>query len=234
MKLFIVLLIAFLPLLSWAQFKNESEFSTVVTGGNSQVKTYLARTTNDYAWAKNAIKFGGHYTYGESGETVSARDWDLNTKYDHFLADHFALTFGQVTEGYKFQGVKARYNEDAGLKYFFVKSDKKNFFSEVGYRYTIEDRYQPQENQYSNKARAYTEWNHKYSETLQYKFWAEYIPNFSQSKDYLVFYEASMTSILTSLFSLKVAYKGIYDNVPGIAGNKNYDYTYTTSLVAKF
>lgn len=83
-------------------------------------------------------------------------------------------------------------------------------------------------------ARAYTEWNHKYSETFQYRLWAEYVPNFSQSKDYLMIYEASLTSILTSMFSLKVAYKGMYDNVPAVMGNKNYDYTYTTSLVAKF
>jgi putative salt-induced outer membrane protein len=110
----------------------------------------------------------------------------------------------------------------------------KNFFSELGYRYTIEDRYQPEDNQYSNKARAYTEWNHKYSETFRYRLWAEYVPNFSQSKDYLMVYEASLTSILTSMFSLKVAYKGMYDNVPAVMGNKNYDYTYTTSLVAKF
>ncbi|MFY7992577.1 MAG: DUF481 domain-containing protein [Bacteriovoracaceae bacterium] len=234
MKLLISLVLLSLPIISWAQFKNESEFSTVATGGNSEVETYLAKTSSDYAWDMNAIKLGGHYTYGESSNTVSARDWDVNTKYDRFLTERFALTFGQLTEGYRFQGIKARYNADAGVKYFWLKSDAKNFFSELGYRYTIEDRYSPDENQYSNKARAYAEWNHKYSETFQYKFWAEYVPNFSQSKDYLAIYEASLTSILTSMFSLKVAYRGMYDNVPGIAGNKNYDYTYTTSLVAKF
>ena len=233
MKTILCLALLLLPLLSWAQFKNESEISTVATGGNSEVETYLGKTTNDYAWGMNAIKFGGHYTYGESNGGVSARDWDVNTKYDRFLSSNFALTFGQLTEGYKFQGIKARYNEDAGVKYFWIKSDMKNFFSEIGYRYTIEDRYF-EENQYSNKGRVFSEYNHKYSETFQYRLWAEFVPNFSQSKDYLFIYEASITSILTSRLSLKLAYKGMYDNVPAIMGNKNYDYTYTTSLVAKF
>jgi putative salt-induced outer membrane protein len=92
----------------------------------------------------------------------------------------------------------------------------------------------PTENTYDNKARLYNEFNHKFSETVQYKFWLEYVPNFTQSKDYLVNAEASLTSILTSMFSLKVAYKGMYDNLPAVSGYKNYDYATTTSLVAKF
>ncbi|MBA2405049.1 MAG: DUF481 domain-containing protein, partial [Bdellovibrionales bacterium] len=70
--------------------------------------------------------------------------------------------------------------------------------------------------------------------TFQYRLWAEYVPNFTNSDDYLVNYEASAMAIMTSMLSLKVAYKGLYDDDPAIEGNKNYDYTYTTSLVAKF
>lgn len=217
-----------------AQYTNESELAIVQTGGNSEVQTTNAKTLNVYKWQLNQVKVGGHYTYGESNNGVSARNWDVSTRYEREISSHLSLTAGEVVEGNRFTGVKARYNSDVGAKYYFIKSDLKNFFSELGYRYAIEDRYQPNPNTFDNKGRLYNELNHKVSETVQYKFWLEYVPNFTESKDYLINGEASITSILTSMFSLKVAYLGMYDNRPAFAGFKNYDYTTTTSLVAKF
>ncbi|MGE3608881.1 MAG: DUF481 domain-containing protein [Bacteriovoracaceae bacterium] len=218
----------------WAQLSNESELATIQTGGNSQVQTINAKTTNNYLWIKNKVIFGGHYTYGETQNGVSARNWDLNGKYEREMTSRLSLVGGEIVEGNQFTGIKARYNTDAGLKYYYTKTDSKNIFSELSYRYTIEDRYSPIKNTYDNKARFYNELSHKFSETVSYKFWLEYIPNFTTGKDYLVNGEASLTSILNSIFSLKIAYKGMYDNLPATAQLKNYDYMTTTSIVAKF
>lgn len=218
----------------WAQFTHESEVSLVQTGGNSEVETNNLKTTNLYTWESNQFKFGGHYIYGETNNGVSARNWDVNGKYERAISPHFSLTAGEIIEGNHFTGIKARYNSDLGIRYYFIKTDLKNLFTELGYRYSIEDRYEPLQNTYDNKARFYNELNHKISETVQYKFWLEIIPNFSENDDYLINGEASITSILNSIFSLKVAYMGMYDNRPAFAGFKNYDYTTTTALVAKF
>lgn len=222
------------PSICLAQYTNESELAIVKTGGNSEVQTTNAKTTNLYIWDKNQVKAGGHYTYGESKESVSARNWDVNGKYEREVSPHVSYYFGEVLEGNNFTGIKTRYNSDVGGKYYYIKTDLKNLFSELGYRYTIEDRFAPAPNTYDNKGRFYNELNHKVSETVQYKLWLEYIPNFTESKDYLVNGEASLTSILNSVFSLKVAYLGMYDNLPAQPGLKNYDFTTTTSLVAKF
>ena len=231
---FILVLLSLFSFNALAQFTHESELSLVQTGGNSDVQTNNFKTTNLQKWEKDQFKLGGHYIYGETNNGVSARNWDVNGKYERLLTDHLSLTFGEVIEGNRFTGIKARYNTDLGLKYYFIKTDLKNFFSELGYRYAIEDRYEPLENTFDNKGRLYNEFNHKVSETVQYKIWLEYIPNFTQSSDYLINGEASITSILNSVFSLKVAYMGMYDNRPAFSGFKNYDYTTTTSLVAKF
>lgn len=220
--------------LALADYKNESEFSNLTTGGNSRVQTYLVKTLNQFESGKRLIKFGGHYTYGEAGDAVSARDWDVNGKYEQLLTENIAWTLGELVEGYEFQGIKARFNSDTGIKYYFVKNDVRNFFSEIGFRYTVEERFPPGINQFEHKGRLATEFNEKVSTTFQYRLWAEYIPNFTNSDDYLFNFEASGTAIMSSIFSLKVAYKGLYDDVPTIRGNKNFDYTYTTSLVAKF
>lgn len=219
---------------AWAKYTNESELSSIVTGGNSEVETYLVKTDNRLAFDIYSYNLNGHYTYGEANNEVSARDWHINPKIERKISQSFAVYVGELVEGYRFQGIKARYNSDAGLKYYFIKSDDMNIFSEAGYRYTIEDRYTPEENVYENKGRLYGEINQQPNKNFSYRYWLEYLPNFTNAKDYILTHEASITSILTNTFSLKFSYRGIYDDLPAIPGNKNYDYTYMTSLVAKF
>jgi len=233
MKLLIALLML-ASLNAFAQFKNETELGLLQSGGNSDIQTNNAKTTSNYKWDMNTINFGGHYTYGETSDAVTARNWDLTTSYERQVSDKLSLLLGEVVEGNRFIGIKSRYNSDIGIKYFYMKDDKRIFFTELGYRYSIEDRYEPLENTYDNKARLYNEFSHVFSETTQYKFWLEYVPNFTDGKDYLINGEASLTAILNSTFSLKVAYKGMYDNQPAFAGFKNYDFLTTTALVAKF
>lgn len=231
---YIVLFMMLVSASAFAQLTNETEVSIIQTGGNSEVQTNNAKTTNAYKWNLNSLTFGGHYTYGETKEQVSARNWDVSTRLERELSNKVSLVGGEIIEGNRFTNIKARYNSDLGGKYFHIKTDSKKFFTELSFRYTIEDRYEPLPNTYDNKARFYNEFDHKFSETVQYKFWLEYVPNFTDGKDYLVNGEASLTSILNSTFSLKVAYKGMYDNKPAFAGLKMYDYMTTTSLVAKF
>jgi len=233
MKLLIALLML-ASLNAFAQFKNETELGLLQSGGNSDIQTNNAKTASNYKWDMNTINFGGHYTYGETSDAVTARNWDLTTSYERQVSDKLSLLLGEVVEGNRFIGIKSRYNSDIGVKYFYMKDDKRIFFTELGYRYSIEDRYEPLENTYDNKARLYNEFSHVFSETTQYKFWLEYVPNFTDGKDYLINGEASLTAILNSTFSLKVAYKGMYDNQPAFAGFKNYDFLTTTALVAKF
>ncbi len=233
MKL-LILVMCLLPFSALAQLTNETELAIIQSGGNAEVQTTNAKTTNVYKWMKYSALFGGHYTYGETSDNVSVRNWDVNGKVEQEVGPKLSLITGEIIEGNRFTALKARYNSDIGMKYYYTKTDLQIFFTELSYRYAIEDRYAPIENSYDHKARLYNEFDHKYSETLQYKIWLEYIPNFSEDADYLINGEASMTAILNTTFSLKVAYKGMYDNRPASAGFKNYDYLTTTALVAKF
>jgi putative salt-induced outer membrane protein len=233
MKLFLFALLVALPV--FAQFKDESELAHIKTGGNSEVQTVNTKTTNWYTWDLNKTTFGGHYIYGESKDGVSARNWDVNAKYERELSKKTSVVGGEVVEGNRFIDIKARYNSDIGFRYYYVKEDPQYLLSELSYRYTIEDRYSPKGGTlYDNKGRFYNEYWRKYSETVSYKIWLEYVPNFTDNSDYLVNGEASLMSILNSVFSLKVAYLGMYDNKPAKSGFKNYDYATTTSLVVKF
>jgi len=230
------LLLIFLTMLSlpaWAELSHESELSVLNTGGNSELQAYNAITKNKFVADKRAYIFGGHYTYGEANNSLSARNWDVNAKYEQELTERWSANLAETIEGNRFQDVKVRYNSDVGGKYSAIKNDAQNWFFELAYRYTVEDRYSS-DNIYQHKARTYTEWNKKHSETLQWKLWLEYLPNFSNGTDWMMTGEASVTAIMTSMFSLKVAYKGLYDHLPADPALKHYDYITTTSLVAKF
>lgn len=250
MQSIILLVTLLLPALVMAEtkFSNESEVSVIQSGGNSSVETYNAKTLSKWQRKKNTLSFGGHYTLGASEQTdavtnetetvESARNWDVMTKYEHQFAGHIG-SYGAIQyEGDKFAGYNQRENLDAGLKYTFSKTDKTKSFAELGARYTIERRLEEDEEGEDvfnfTKGRLYYEIAHQKSETLSYKFWVEYLPNFTESEDYIVSYEPSVAFVLNRTFSLKTAYKAIYDNLPNVEGYENTDYTFTTSLLAKF
>ncbi len=223
-----------LPLHVFSQYKNESEASVVVTGGNSQLETYSAKSANEYKQESNVYTLKGGYIYGESSNVRSAESWDILGRYDRSLSENFSLFLAELVESNRFTGFRRRYNTDFGSKFTFLKTEKNTSFLEVGYRYSVEKKAnQSIADDKDHKARVYVESAQKLSETASAKLWVEYIPNFSESKDYLINTEASMNMALDKTFSVKLAYKWSMDNLP-TAGNSKYDYVYTTSLLANF
>lgn len=250
-KIILILLIPTICLSQESEFKNESEVSLIQTGGNSSVETYNAKTHFSLKKKKRSYSFGGHYTYGsteqvntngEKENIISARNWDAHTRYEQELNKDLSGFTGLQFEGDEFSGYNQRENIDIGAKHIFLKTDKALFFAELGARYTVErktTRDKDNEDVFNySKGRLFLEYSKKTSETFSYKFWAEYLPNFTENDDYLINFEPSIAYILSSTFSLKTAYKGIYDNAPSIddAGErKEYlDFTFTTSIIAKF
>lgn len=249
MKLLVLMLGGFISFSVIAQikFSNESEVSSIQTGGNSKVETYNLKTLSKWNKEKSTFSFGGHYTLsaseqvnedGDEEKITSARNWDVNIKYERELSEKLSVFTAIIYEGDEFSGIDQRENLDLGAKYYLTKKDKTTSFAELGLRYSLEKRTtrdEKNEDKFDfSKGRVYYEVDHKYSESVSYKFWLEYIPNFTDSEDYLVSYEPSIAVVLTNMFSLKVAYKSSYDNVPNVEGNENTDYTFTTSLIAKF
>jgi len=216
------------------RFSNESDASFVITGGNTNVETYNANSISKYKNSRNQWALSGHYTLGNSNDVENARNWDVKARYDRDIKrDKFSVLVSQQVEGDRFSGYEERYNSDAGLSYNFYESDKGKFLGELGYRYTVEERVLG-EVVHENKARAYLEADRQIHDTLYGKVWIEYVPNFTDNEDYLLSFEPSIAVTLTKVFSLKWAFKGIYDKKPAIASNTNFDYIYTTGLLARF
>jgi len=247
MKIILAISIACLSFSVFAKFSHESELSIIQAGGNTEMETTNLKTTNREQIGANAATLSGHYTQGQSTTTLddgttekkeNARNWDIQLRFDHDLSKRIDLFTAVQYEGDEFSGYKQRENYDLGAKYKLINTDDLKSNIELGYRYTTERRTtRNEENRdilYFNKGRIYYDIAHNLNKQVSYKFWTEYIPNFTKYKDYQILFEPSLSVVMTDIFSLKVSYKGIYDNVPNKEGNKYLDWIYSTSVLAKF
>lgn len=230
MKRTVFLLLFSLPI--FGQYSNESELGIIVTGGNTELEVYNAKTKNTYVKDTNTFTLGGHYMYGTSFNVNNSRNWDVNAKYEHALNPKVGVFVGTVYEGDDFAGIDNRINGDLGGSYKFYKSEKGMAYAEAGYRYRREENLAGTVLSQS-QGRVYLEGKRTPSKDITLKFWTEYLPNFTESEDWQINFEPSFSYNFHSNLALKWGYLGRYDNLP-VPGNKKFDFTYITSLIAKF
>lgn len=211
---------------------SEAELGFVKTTGNTSVSALNTKDQTKLKNGENVYSFNGGYLYSKSNGVNSAKSWNLGLKYERVLNDSFSIFLAQKVEGDKFQFIKQRYSTDLGGKYYFKKEEKMNWFAELGYRYTREN--QVTLSRTLHYARAYTESEKKWNESVSSKVAIEYLPNFTVWSDYQLNTEVSLSSVLTSVFSVKFGYLTKYDHLPAVGITKKTDSTFTTNLVAKF
>ncbi|WP_372655532.1 YdiY family protein [Halobacteriovorax sp.] len=233
MKSVFIVLLSVLSLTSFAQFKSEDSASINIAGGNTDLKTYTLKSNNAYEVNKSIYKFNGAYHYGESDSVRSAENWSLGLRYDYAFLPLTGLYFGELIEADRFSGYDRRFNTDLGMTHFFYKSDSSSLLAEAGLRYTIQKQLDNSEDKKGFKGRLFVEATEVIQENIKGKFWVEYLPNFSESEDYLLNIEPSLIIALNKTLSMKTAYLWKYDNQPTVSKSK-YDYNYTLSLIANF
>lgn len=216
-------------------FQHIGEASVVLTGGNTKLSTYNFKTNNTHKVSRYSTSFGGHYTLGEASDVEIVRNWDVNAKIDTKFTKTMGAFIGEKLEGDKFAGYERRLNTDVGISDVFYSSDTQELKGEVGYRNFYEKNI---DSSIGSKNDHMGRLNLKYRYTAKDRFviesYVEYLPNFSESEDYLINFGPSIAFSLTSNFSFKVGYDGRYDNQPAIRGFRKLDYLYTTSIISKF
>ncbi|WP_413569064.1 YdiY family protein [Bdellovibrio sp. HCB117] len=213
-------------------WKGEAEAGVIVVSGNNDSESYNAKAKTEYTVDKNLYAAFGRYLKTTSLGVESARNWEAGVRYERQFTDYLSVFVGQKAESDIFNGYLQRDSTDAGLKYFLTKTDEFTWTLEAGYRY---QKTLPTTGQttHDNLGRIYTEVNKALDKTLAFKYWAEYLPNFTEPEAFLANTEASLNIMLNSVFSLKLAYLLQYQNQPPADGK--YSTTTTTmNLVAKF
>lgn len=216
-----------------AKFSNESEASAVVSGGNTEIKVYNVETESTYAWDKNEVSAGGHYTYGTSDGVLSARNWDVNARYDRSLSKKTGLFTAYEYEQDKFRGLTFRQNADLGFLFKPIRSDKQKLDLEIGYRFTAEKNLQGVTDELQ-KSRYAVNYEYKSDRSWSLKLKNELVLNHTETSDTIFNIEPSFNVALSDMVSFKLGYKAIYDNQPNEGVSEKYDYQVTSGLIAKF
>jgi putative salt-induced outer membrane protein len=214
-------------------YTNESQAAIVQTSGNSETESYSLKQLSTYVKDKDTYKATASYLKTATNSTETALKWDAGLRYERALSELWSAFAGHQVESDKYAGYWQRYNTDVGGKYIITKTDKLESLAEAGYRYTHENNAGDATTHY-NSIRTYIEGVYKINETNSAKLFVEYLPNIDEADDYQVNTEASLSSAINTMFSLKVAYLLKYDNVPAATATERTDKTLTTALVAKF
>jgi putative salt-induced outer membrane protein len=226
---------------------NESEASIVALSGNAESTTYSGKQATSYKLDLNKLAFAGRYqqvfatppTLGARVSQETARNWLGSLRYERELSEKFSLFAQQSAESDVFAGLNQRYNTDLGAKYQIYKDDLTDWSSELGYRYSSEFRVGAAATNSNTDvrlhfARIYTKVTHKISDNVTAALWVEYLPNFTQTDDWQRNAEASITSQVSKIFSLKTAYLERYRNTLVGTARENSDRSFTTAIVAKY
>ena len=217
-------------------FKGESEASAIVVSGNLNSQTIGAKTKNTWAFTENdaAIAFG-NYIDGKSetatGPDALTKSWTAGLRYERVITkDEFSVFAQHMAEADPYNGIFVQRNStDLGAKYSIIKSDSLNWSAELGYRYsdiykgirkvnnaTVEDTYS------TNYVRAYTEISDKFNANVSGKVWFEYLQDTKESDQSLWNAEASLSVVMTSMFSLKTAYLNKHNEGTPSPGKKTH------------
>jgi putative salt-induced outer membrane protein len=221
------------------RLKNESELGVAIVSGNSNTENYTLKQLSTYKLDDvNSLTAKGRYLQGKTSGIETARSWDASLRFERALSELWSLFVQQQAESDVFSGFIQRDSSDLGAKYFLTKTELTQWFAELGYRY-VTTQYlvlPPNVDKAYSAARLYTEVSHAFTTSTSAKLWLEYVPSFKDKDAYFANGEASVTSVLSSVFSFKTSYLAKYQN-PNIAnlGIRAYtDTTFLTSLIAKF
>jgi putative salt-induced outer membrane protein YdiY len=224
-------------------WSSESEVGLIVNEGNAESQSVSLKNLTKYKLTeKDTFTFRGEYFQSEGtvdGVTLrTSENALLETKYEKMFSE---LLGGFATVSWSkdnFRGFEDRFEVGPGLSYYFIKSDNRNFHIENGYLFRQETANLPGpasgDTNNISFYRFYSEANAKISPTLSGKLWVESKLNLEETEDVEVRVEPSLSVMLYGNFSLGLAYRYSFDNVPPTAGLERVDTMYMTTLKAKF
>lgn len=213
---------------------NESLVGVVRVGGNSDSESYNGKQKTIYTLDSNAVTATAQYLETKTTGVQTGKAWDAALRYERIFSPLWSAFLQHGAESDTYAGYTQRDNSDIGAKYYMIQDDDEKLFSELGYRYTKTLSSQAAPTKHESYGRAYVEYNRTFNASVSGKVWVEYLPNFTNSDAYLMNYEPSITVLMNSVFSLKMAYLVKYHNLTLAPTEKKEDTTFTTALVAKF
>ncbi len=248
MKFLIIATLIFIPFtVTHAHWKTETDLGLVSQSGNTKQDNTLLQTKWTKESTNNIYTVHGQYinSVGTTNNGVNVRlaeSAQAGLKFTKTIPKKVGIFIGSLWEKNHFAGFENRYSADIGLKYNIKKTKNFYFFNETGYRYRAEypsvigpgqgDKFE------AHFGRVYFELGGKLNSTSNFKFLVETLIDSQDLENIELNFEPSIDIALGEFLSntnparisLKISYKGMYDNLPAIAGLKRFDSILSTGI----
>ncbi len=200
------------------KWSNETEFSFVDTGGNTDVLTLSLKNLLKYKFAENingAWRLGA--LFGETNGEKNSERFNTDVRGDYFInkALYAALLAGWLQD--EFAGLDARYYFGPALGYKFIDGPEHSLSAEAGVDY-VKENYtssDPDSNDYA-RGRALGLYEYAFNPKNKLSQSLEYLHDFSESDNYSVNSVTALISSMSDVLSLKFSYEVAYDNEPAL------------------
>ncbi len=216
------------------KWSDESELAYVETGGNSETATLSFKNALQ---VKLSDKLAAAWKLGalssQNAGVRNAESYFTELRGTHLFSRRFYSYLNAGWAKDTFAGLDSRIYGGPGMGYKILPGPQHFLSTEAGLNYVTE--------QYTNNTKAdfiagrfFGKYEFAFNETSKFAQSLEYLHNFSDSHDYNITSETTVSSALNSNYSLKVSYSFKYDHMPVPASLDDTDTLLATALVANF
>lgn len=159
------------------------------------------------------------FFYGEADDKVNANFWNGGLRGDRRLTSRLGAFVVNRFDRNVLQGIASRFEEGLGLDYKVVDTERDKLLVALGasaFQQRLTSGSTSQFRRYFPAARTALEYRHQFSPIAYFQQNAEYLPNLSDGKAYLVNTESAIVSPLIKRLAIKISYVVRYNAQPPI------------------
>ncbi len=216
------------------KFKALAEMSVVNTSGNTDIFTLSLKNTLEYDFSHKYLgTWNVNILSREQNDEKSAERYGTDLRLDNFFSfGTYAYLLGSWLQD-KFAGYDNRYSFGPGVGQKFVDGPAHYLKAEIGCNWTRED-YSSAETESFLEGRASGRYEYLISEISKFSQKIEYLHDFEDPSNYKIETVTALTSALTKVLAIKIAYDVRYQNRPVPENLKKTDTIFSASLLVSY
>jgi putative salt-induced outer membrane protein YdiY len=218
-------------------YSSSTSFSLLMTSGNTQELTLGFDTEQNLRIKKNELKFKGSIIYSQSDGTRESEIYYSHLEYRRsFTSNAYLLGFGRF-ERNELSGYEYRFSLTVGAGYFWIKSQKFEFSSELTLGWSKENNIEKIKS--TDLKLSFASWlvstqvKIKISSNSELLYQDIFFLNLENTKDYRLSSLASLSVSISMYIALKISHQLKYNHSP-VPGFKSTDQYLLSSLVLNF
>jgi len=215
------------------KWKDSAEASFVNTNGNSRTQTTAARDSFSYDFDPlTRLEIGGGGLGSRSQGQVTAEQYDAGEKGQRKFDENDYVFEKYRWDKNRFAGVANRQEISVGAGRELWKNAANLLTGELAPGYLNEERIGDKRRSNAT-ARAYSKYSHDFTATSKFGQDVEYLQSLADKRDSRINTATSLTTALTTLFSVKTSFLWHRSNQPP-AGTRKDDEITSFALIANF